>query len=499
MTTKHETGLAKDAEREPLPLSLSFRAAALAAGVLLTATGCASHRKIRTEAAPIETTADRLLTAEGRAEAAAHSVEVHPDFTLVFVEFDDQGRFWDRHQVEAMERTLRAEADRPGYGGVIVTLFAHGWQHDASVCDHNVTCFRAFLASIARDSNTVTRLSNGRVRPRRLVGVYVGWRGRSGQGPLKELTFFARKKVAQRIGSGDLVELLTRVDVFVARTNRDGLDRARMVTLGHSFGGTMIYTALANVLKIRVVEALLAREDGRVPVIRGFGDVVVLINPAFDAAQYRSLHELTRTFERFAADQPPVLITIASETDSANATWFPLGRALESVWEKTADAEEGRSLRTAVGNWEPFFGYRLTAADGGPPARTPKGDTFGPGGGGCACDLGLEAPDDEELALVSRLIESLEKGSTLPAPVLPQRTCDAPTRYGRAELACATGADARNPFWVVRATDDVVRGHSGFFTNGCLDFIRGIVKEAVSQKSRIASSSWRSPDSPASP
>src|SRR5262249_58209864 len=131
---------------------------------------------------------------------------------------------------------------------------------------------------------------------------------------------------------GDLVEVLTRVHVLVNRMNAGGVDRAHMVTLGHSFGGTMVYTALANILKERVVEALLSRDASTPPIVEGFGDLVVLVNPAFDASQYRSLHELSNTFRSFSPYQAPVLVTIASESDGANRTWFPLGRTLETIW-----------------------------------------------------------------------------------------------------------------------------------------------------------------------
>ena len=36
---------------------------------------------------------------------------------------------------------------------------------------------------------------------------------------------------------------------------------------------------------------------------------------------------------------------------------------------------------------------------------------------------------------------------------------------------------------MVKATDEVVHGHGGFFTNAYADFIRGVVMDAVSRRS----------------
>jgi hypothetical protein len=460
----------------------SFRALAAAAALAAVA-GCTTHAPVRSEASPVATSAERLATAEGRREAAAHSVEVHPEFTLAVVEFDDQGRFWDRRQLELLESTLEAEAARPEVGGVIVGVFAHGWQHDGSLCDQNVACFRTFLRQIARDGDALRRASNGRVVPRRVVGVFVSWRGRSATvRPLSDLTFWARKRVAHKIGSGDLIELLTRVDVFVKRQNVSHVDRARLVIIGHSFGGTMVFDALANILKQRVTAALV--EDRRAPghaVIEGFGDLVVLVNPAFEAALYRSLHDLSRSFHGFAPQQGTVLVIVASETDMPNKTWFPLGRALETVWEKTARKEDGALLRTAVGNYEAFFGYRLTAAPGA--ARPPApGASFGAPDPRCLCELPLEDVNEEQLVDLARRVAAL--GSPEPADASPAP--GALSRFGRAELARLGDTDPKNPFWVVRASDEVIHGHSGFFTNAYTDFVRGVVLEAVSRRTRPA-------------
>src|ERR1700720_2023770 len=102
---------------------------ALAGGFLvcLLSGGCAllstPHRPLRlapTEprARSIETTGRALADPSARAAIRGSSVEIHPEFTLAFVEFDDQGRLWNREQLDLIETTLQAENERKDTSGI---------------------------------------------------------------------------------------------------------------------------------------------------------------------------------------------------------------------------------------------------------------------------------------------------------------------------------------------------------------------------------------------
>ncbi len=140
-------------------------------------------------------------------------------------------------------------------------------------------------------------------------------------------------------------------------------------------------------------------------------------------------------------------------------------------------------MRTAVGNYEEFWDYRLTVAPGEhPPSRT-RSDSFGARRGPCSCDLDLETTDAELGRILSILTPPEagrpEKGEGVSA--LPSGTA----LYGRAELTCLKPHDRRSPFWVVRASDDVVHEHSGIFTSYLMDFIRHVIFEALEREGRI--------------
>jgi len=392
---------------------------------------------------------------------------------LAFVEFDDQGRLWSREQLDLLEATLQAENERKDTSGLAVIIFAHGWRHNCGVCDSNVACFRTFLRQLHSDSSAAASLySSARIRPKRIVAIYVGWRGLSSKvQPLEDLSFWARKRVAHRVADGDFVELLTRVELFVRRANAADPERARLSVIGHSLGGTMVYAALANILKERVLEAAQHQEekDPRASVIRGFGDLVVLINPAFEASLYEPLIELAARFRRFSPLQTPVLLTIASETDGPNGFWFPLGRRIETLFESTGDRSPRRQIVTSVGNYQEFWTHRLTAAV--PPRSPLSKDVVARRIRDCACALPLESIDPREAAYLISLV--LDRGNL---PSEPDGTEAVP--YGRALLTPLKPIDPHNPFWVVRASDDVIHGHNGIFTTYLLDFVRRVVIEA---------------------
>src|SRR5262249_7311282 len=131
-------------------------------------------------------------------------------YHLVFVEFDDQGWFADRKQMEALfmllERLQRDPAARPGRSGEpLIFLYAHGWEHNASACDTNFTCFSRVLERmdiLERHRNDGVEKGKEKM-PRPVVGVYVGWRGLSlDAGALTNVTFWTRKATAERVGRG---------------------------------------------------------------------------------------------------------------------------------------------------------------------------------------------------------------------------------------------------------------------------------------------------------
>jgi hypothetical protein len=472
----------------PLDAAAPLRTAGLAAPVLaLLAAGlsaCLStpHSPLRVDRSgqvrpPVSTRVEDLARSGERAKVQAHSVEDHPGFLLGFVEFDDQGEFWRREQVDLLERAITDRVARDGSSTVLVIVFAHGWRHGSDVCDEHVACFREVLTHVHEDDVQIRGALGPDARPETIVGVHVGWRGLSLQSPFSELSFFARNGAARRVGNGDVVELLTRLDVLVRRVGAGGSERSRLVLVGHSFGATVLYTALSGILKREVsraiAEAPALPPGGRPPVIRGLGDLLVLVNPAFEASLLSNVYELASRVPDYSPFQPPFLVIVSSETDRATKSFFPIGRWLDTAFQKTRDPKQREAIRTAVGNWKPYDSYRLepSAPPGVPGAEKLEVSD-------CGCRLSRTVIDPGELDLLLRFWSPEEvaaRAASLSAS--NAGSCDGSRSYGRARLVCTRPVSRRNPLWVVTASKEVLDGHGRFFGDTLLDFFRWVVLE----------------------
>ena len=90
------------------------------------------------------------------------SVDVQPDYTLTYLEFDDFGEMWSPAQLRAILQEIEKANEHPS--GANVVLFIHGWHHNASPKDEkaekgNIRGFKALLDFAARTSRS--RDTNG--------------------------------------------------------------------------------------------------------------------------------------------------------------------------------------------------------------------------------------------------------------------------------------------------------------------------------------------------
>src|SRR5262245_21578571 len=66
-------------------------------------------------------------------------------YSLAFIEMDDEGWMWNRSQVEGAMQLIRRKADERN---TVVVTFVHGWHHSAECCDGNVEGFRHILGQL---------------------------------------------------------------------------------------------------------------------------------------------------------------------------------------------------------------------------------------------------------------------------------------------------------------------------------------------------------------
>ena len=116
-----------------------------------------------------------------------HGFMTGAPYELAIVEFDDQGRCYDRGQMDGVANgsTRWRQIGRSQGQDVILVVFVHGWQHDARSDDDNLSAFRVLLSETV-DYEKATRLGRRRAasgpwrlcRLARPVGVWPGRRRR---------------------------------------------------------------------------------------------------------------------------------------------------------------------------------------------------------------------------------------------------------------------------------------------------------------------------------
>ena len=108
--------------------------------------------------------------------------------------------------------------------------------------------------------------------------------------------------------------------------------------------------------------------------IKGFGDLVLLFNPAFEALQFS--HFYTMIQSKVPEDynftcQLPVLAIFTSESDLATKYAFQVGRFFSTIFDThkrktdTTLIDEQKADRTAIGHFELFTNYRFESSQSG--------------------------------------------------------------------------------------------------------------------------------------
>jgi hypothetical protein len=350
---------------------------------LLAVTACAPHMKYRSVHPAVCVSPEPKPTPE----CETHALQQLPSdngssYLLGFIEFDDQGQLWDRTQMRDVLSKLQTEA---GTRDLLMVVFVHGWKHSAAPGDTNINTFRGVLANL---SDTEAYLAKNTGTPaRQVVGIYFGWRG--GSLPVKYLenvTFWDRKNTAQKVGHGGVTEVLSQLeDIKLSRDSMVCRDRpmlknattlcgsnTRLVVVGHSFGGAVMQTALAQILENRFVQT--TDPAGLKSNIKGFGSLMVLINPAFEANLFTPMSDMAAERTYFPS-QLPVVLVLTSEADAATRYAFPIGRWFSTIFEKVHDRQRRNATTgqtetiserdaniSAIGHFEPYRTHNLYPA-----------------------------------------------------------------------------------------------------------------------------------------
>jgi hypothetical protein len=418
------------------------------------------------------------------------------DYSLGVIELSDDGHIKDIEQKKAVFKKLqtvargddalrRATKDSPG---AVVVVFVHGWHHRAKVCDENLSCFRRVLQGLSLASAT-------RANGAPVFGIYVGWRGESAR-KLANLTFFNRKKTAHHVGERGGAQLLLQLnelqhdlddELTEAHATTAGQRPARvtMITVGHSFGGALVYSAMESLLVKEskgehVID--LPASNGVKPRREGIGDLVVLVNPAFEAERYRYFAEDLTLPGRYESGQLPVMLTVASEADKAVGQAFPAGRTLwllvhPNHW------SEWRAQTQGLGHFEPYVTHVLDFS-GKHPALPGQG-----------------APVSPEIVQQCGLQKELEEGTVRDRCGCSynlfsgSRAVESDPQLVRAGQGSVTAPDGvvqlrpigaapqqHVPFLVAKASPELINGHNDIYNPNFVAFLLGYMNSFVNEQ-----------------
>ncbi len=382
-------------------------------------------------------------------------------YDLLFVEFDDQGQPFHREAITQVMNLLNMFP-----GDVIVLLFVHGWRHSARENDENVGSIHRLLHTLG---HTEALRSKGDT-PRRVVGIYVGWRGMSlhWAGILENTTFWGRKAAAMRVALGSVRELLARLRQFRLKARLDHRDGTRLIITGHSFGGLIVHAAISEYL----VESAVTPNESSVVV--SFGDMTILVNPAFEASRYYPLHSIVAT-KQFAPRQAPVFISVTAQNDWATGIAFPAGRLLSFLTESATNTRERQASLKTMGHIPWMKTHELTKSLSAAKRDIKLVEQKKLNDAERDARISQEDEDfrkflERETGCDGRLLPGWTRTYTEGAQL--KNVCPEPEK-GEGPIS------SESPFWVVRASPDVVNGHNGIFGFMFLDFLRQVLDDAI--------------------
>ncbi|MEO5339808.1 MAG: hypothetical protein H7837_04720 [Magnetococcus sp. MYC-9] len=193
--------------------NIVYRNSLLAIVCLFILSGCVSnisHRK----GEPVSSSAPctREMT-ERSIERLCLNDQDKQDYFFGFVEFDDQGWFHNEKQSRDVLRTLFEYQEKNEGTQYLIVTYTHGWMHNAAPDDESIEKFRNLLEKLTIEE--LKSVEEDHRTPRKVVGIYLAWRGRNNDIPwLGRLDFWNRKDAAERIGERSIKQFLTDMNEF---------------------------------------------------------------------------------------------------------------------------------------------------------------------------------------------------------------------------------------------------------------------------------------------
>lgn len=235
----------------------------------------------------------------------AYNRDTSVAYDMAFIEMLDSGDTKGTEaQIGALNKYIEEQLKKDEE--LWVYVFVHGWRHNAEIGDRDIAKFHTMLA-LSKNHLNQKNLKT------KVLGVYVGWRGKlikedapGRQDPdIKNLSVsdawfvpvalsFPGRKLQSDTHSARLRVFLEKLE---KQLKINPPKTTKLITIGHSLGGNMLLRAVTPMLKDKINPT--GTPAGTV--VKGFGDLVVLLNPASELINWQELQNASREHAGIAA------------------------------------------------------------------------------------------------------------------------------------------------------------------------------------------------------
>jgi hypothetical protein len=283
-----------------------------------------------------------------------------PKISLGHVEIDDQGELISFDQLKRVTAKIKAESTEP----LLLIVYIHGWNHNASgrwiTGDGDLDDFRDMLKDLGKASG------------RKTMGVFVSWRGRSLATFPVGVDYFHRHAAARRVGGVAGTEMLHELGAAARGANPEN----RIVMVGHSLGGAVLESAMAEAISARVA---MDSARGRKLKRKDFpADLMVSINSAESSIYARQLLSTFKNRGIKDIEGGPLMVSLTSQRDFITSVFWPIGNIMgrwvpginffntgvAGMYRKDPENDKLRGTqaaahRSTVGHFKPLFSHRF--------------------------------------------------------------------------------------------------------------------------------------------
>jgi len=407
----------------------------------------------------------------------ATGAERHVDRWVV--EFDEQGELHDREQLtEALEGIQKTP------GKILLIVFVHGWQNDASYATNDLRHFEQHL--LKRVANSPRVVDEGF----KVVGVYIGWRGglyhtrandpKRKEGALnvadvalsvpKVGSFFTRKSATQRLGGNvgltDSLYRLSEAAKYVpgnmAQKRHDN-GVSRVIMIGHSFGGAILEEFLKTTIAAR-------QRSGNGVTLQSPADLFLLVNSATEASHAQQFQTL---LPAYSSTTPPMVISVSSEGDFPNRVAFWTAKHLVGIIPALSGGfkgKEGLYFGRTSGHVSQLLSHWARRATPAEKERlgSPAGDAF-------EKNLdGVTRVEEEDGSKVFAF--RAQEGKPLDVGEQGSSSSDWWVLSKRDPRGNPLGNETR--YWVIKVPNDIVKGHVGLYNEASYDLMAALFRIA---------------------